>query len=109
MTSATPFDLDAVLAESAESTPPPFEFTLGGETFTMPTAFDIDIVLIESLDGVGEGKALRLLLGEDQWATLEELSAEGHKMTGPAVSALLKAWRDDLGGTLGESSASASS
>jgi len=103
-----PFNLDAVTSERDES-PDPFRFTFGGEEFTMPTADDIGVVMIADLEDARVGKSLRILLGETQWARVVKLAGKGHHMTAEQAGAVITAWGEHGGVTVGESSASADS
>jgi hypothetical protein len=95
-----PFDLDAVIAEAGE--PVRFEFTFGGEAFHMPAAADIDVVMVEQIEGASEGSTMRTLLGDDQWERLVALRAAGHRLSGRHLAALLEAWQAHVGVELGE-------
>lgn len=96
-----PFNLDAV---AAESTAEPFEFTFGGDTFTLPPS--VDLLVIGSLTSGDVAAALRRLLGEEQFARLD---ANPAPFTSAQFTALLNAYLAHCGLDVGEASASTDS
>lgn len=96
-----PFDLDAV---ASEVTREPFEFTFGGETYTLSPTFDIRIV-----GHLTEGEvieALRLTLGDEQW---DQMQASETVLTSEQFKALFDAYMKHCGIDAGEASASTGS
>lgn len=90
-------DLDALVDEGT-----PFTFTFGGSEYILPPDPDIRAVAV-----LGEGDLhgfLRMLLGPDQWA---ELQASPKAFTSTRFKALITAYFDHTGVSLGELSGSA--
>jgi hypothetical protein len=86
------FDLDAARARRLESSQEPLSFTFNGNEFTVPTPMEWDFRVSELLaDGTISG-ALKLLLGDEQYAKLAD--------SGPTMGDLL-----DLMTWLGETAA----
>lgn len=96
-----PFDLDAV---ASEATAEPFEFTFGGDKFTLPPS--VDLRVIGSLTAGDVTDALRRLLGEDQYQRLDTNPAP---FTAAQFTALLNAYLAHCGLDVGEVSASTGS
>ena len=96
-----PFDLDAVASEANKE---PFEFTFGGETYTLPAVFDIRIVGHLTEGEIGE--ALRRTLGAEQW---KKMQASDAVFTSEQFKALFEAWMAHCGVTEGEAPASTGS
>ena len=96
-----PFDLDAVIAEATGA---PYEFTFGGETFTLPP--DADVFAVQKMAAGEIGDALKLLLGSDQYARMETMPGTfGVK----AFEALMTDYMRHVGSSVGESQASTGS
>jgi hypothetical protein len=95
------FDLDAVAVESEAA---PFEFTFGGEGYTLPAT--VDLVAAAALEGGKLYEGLRRLLGDSQWDLMLASSAV---MDTPKLKALMEAYAAHIGLSLGESEASTGS
>lgn len=91
------FDLDAALGE-------PFEFTFGGQTFTLPS--DVDLATVEKLQAGETVAALQALMGDEQYARIEALP---QVFGARAFAAVMDAYFQHLGIRQGESSASTDS
>ena len=88
------FDLDAVANEATAAS---FEFTFGGESFTLPPT--IDVLAVASIE---EGKlydGLHRLLGDGQWERMLALDAVFDESK---LVALLEAYGKHIGISLGE-------
>lgn len=96
-----PFDLDAVAAEANGE---PFEFTFGGDTYTLPPSVDLRVVGALTAGDVTD--ALRRLLGAEQWAKLDASDAV---FTADQFKALFDAYLAHCGMTTGEAPASTGS
>lgn len=95
------FDLDALIAEAAAE---PFTFLFGGEEYVCPPTIDIRAVsALAAGDLVG---ALRIMVGDDQWARLE---ASPQTLGVAAIGKLIEAYAEHQGVSVGESSGSSSS
>lgn len=94
------FDLDAVQREG-EDGPGPFPFKFGGESFEL--AGELDVRVIAALDRGDLDRALRGLLGDDQYERLDSLPAV---LDETRFKALLERYAEHRGVTLGESRAS---
>lgn len=95
------FDLDALVLEE---TTEPFTFTFGGEEFSVPAHYDPRI--FRRADEGDIAGALRLMIGDEQWARLDKIDKpfdERH------MRALFTAWTSHEVTTVGEASASSSS
>jgi hypothetical protein len=88
------FDLDAVVSESEAK---PFEFTFGGEGYTLPA--QVDLLAAASLEGGKLYEGLRRLLGDDQWDRLLESKAV---LDTPKLQALMEQYAKHVGLSLGE-------
>lgn len=93
-TVAAPFNLDAVVTES-EATP--FDFTFGGEGYTLPA--QVDLLAAASLEGGKLYEGLHRLMGDDQW---ERLLAAKAVLDTPRLKALMEAYAKHVGLSLGE-------
>lgn len=99
---AEPFDLDAL--ELEDDGAKPFQFTFGGETFTISAHYDPRA--FRRLTTGDLGGALEQLLGAEQFARLDAIDRpfdERH------LKALLEKWAEHFGTTVGEAQASSSS
>lgn len=96
-----PFDLDAIASEANAE---PFEFTFGGDTYTLPPSVDLRVVA--SLTSGDIADALKRLLGAEQW---ERLEASDAVFTAARFEALLNAYMAHNGLDVGEASASTGS
>ena len=95
------FDLDAVIAEATGA---PYEFTFGGEIFTLPP--DADVFAVQKMAKGEVGDALVMMLGAEQYARMESLpQLFGVK----AFEALMTNYMSYIGSTVGESLASTDS
>lgn len=92
------FDLDAAGAETEPVEP--FEFTFGGESYTL--AAEPDIRVFALLDGEHLERALALLLGDEQW---ERMLASSSTFKGRQMSALFEAYGKHAGFDPGKSEA----
>lgn len=90
----TSFDLDAVVTES-EATP--FDFTFGGEAYTLPA--QVDLLAAASLEGGKLYEGLRRLLGDGQW---DRLLASTAVLDNEKLKALMEAYAKHIGLSLGE-------
>jgi hypothetical protein len=88
------FDLDAIVTETDAT---PFDFTFGGEPYTLPA--QVDIVAAAALEGGKLYEGLHKLLGEDQWDRL--LKSEAVLDT-PKLKALMEEYARHVGLSLGE-------
>lgn len=95
------FDLDAV-ANEAEGEP--FEFTFGGESYTLAASVDVRAAAMLQVGRLDT--AFRLMLGEEQW---ERMTASPAVFNGKKLDALLDAYGKHIGISLGESAASTDS
>jgi hypothetical protein len=95
------FDLDAV---SRESDGIPFEFTFGGEKFTLPAT--VDLLAAAALEGGKLYDGLKRLLGDEQWERLLEVQKV---LDTEHLKALMEAYAKHVGLSLGESGASTGS
>lgn len=98
---AKPFNLDAVATEAAGE---PFQFTFGGNTYTLPV--EPDLVTARLLQKGQVADALGRLLGPEQWDSLVE---SDEVFTLSHLEALFGAYGEHLGIDMGESPASSSS
>lgn len=96
-----PFDLDAVVAE--QEPPEPFEFTFGGETYSLPGEPDVRAFAALTAERLDEG--LRLLLGAEQWKRMQDSPAHFRQSQ---LEALIVAYGAHVGADVGESQASSS-
>jgi hypothetical protein len=87
------FDLDAVANEANAE---PFKFTFGGQRYEMPGTVDIRVVT--SLTAGDLEAALRLLLGDEQWAKIQASPAV---LDHVKFQSLLAAYMEHTGMTLG--------
>jgi hypothetical protein len=94
-------DLDAIQNEADDK---PFEFTFGGEQYELPPRMDMRVVAVLTKGQVGE--ALEMLLGPEQWQRMLHADAV---LDERRLSALLAAYTEHTGMSVGESSASANS
>lgn len=94
-------DLDAIQNEADDK---PFEFTFGGDTYTLPPRIDMRAVGAMSEGRVGD--ALRMMLGAEQWKRIQQAEAV---LDDRKLGALMEAYAEHNGVTVGESSASVSS
>lgn len=94
-------DLDALEAEETDA---PFTFKFDGVEYTMP--HDIDVRAIAKLDAGLLNEALGILLGAEQWASLNR----SPKVFGSkAFQKLLAGYFDHVGIDMGKSSGSTGS
>lgn len=95
------FDLDALIAEA---TGVPFTFRFGGDEYTCPASIDVRAVsALAAGDLVG---ALRVMVGDEQWARLE---ASPQTLGVVAIGKLIEAYAAHQGVSVGESFGSSSS
>lgn len=90
----TVFDLDAVQNESDGI---PFEFTFGGEKFTLPA--QVDLLAAAALEGGKLYEGLHRLMRDEQWERLLGLEAV---LDTPKLKALMEAYAAHVGLSLGE-------
>lgn len=69
------FDLDAARAARREAVGEPFPFTFGGENFTLPPSKEWPLEATDFLADGHIGPAMKVLLGDRQWATFSALGA----------------------------------
>lgn len=101
----TSFNLDSLTAEArGEDTAEPFRFRFGGEDYECPPRLDVRAMAAMTEGRIGD--ALRMLVGEDQWARIEKSPAP---FDDRHLKALLNAYMTHQGGQPGESSASTGS
>lgn len=100
-TDEKPFDLDAFESDTKRKD---FQFTFGGEAYTLPAHPNLLAVL--DLDNNRIEKGLRRLLGGDQWARMEASDAV---LDTDRFNALMEAYQKHLGVPMGELSASPAS
>lgn len=106
---STPFDLDAVEAEATAET---FDFTLKGETFSLPPFRGLDYRLALDGDYDANGnptlpemrRILRVAMGDEQWDRFDALP-----LTISGLSAIFDQWDAGAAEALGESEASTAS
>jgi hypothetical protein len=96
-----PFNLDAVVSETGSE---PFDFTFGGEGYTLPA--QVDLLAAASLEGGKLYEGLHRLMGDDQW---DRLLASKAVMDNDKLKALMEAYAAHVGLSLGESGASTGS
>lgn len=97
------FDLDAFVADQLAAGKP-FEFTYGGEKYTLPSQPDPRVA---GLFDVGlYGQSFALMLGPEQH---ERFMASAAPLTRDAVIEVIRQHAAHAGATLGESSASSDS
>lgn len=89
-------DLDA-LAREATDTPEPFTFRLHGHVFSIAPGSDADFRVLDQINQDKIAEAVRLLLGEDQYAKFTEKSVSMR-----TLKALLSGWSEHKGVSLGE-------
>lgn len=98
------FDLDALEVEQNST---PFEFTWAGEQFTIG-AGGIDIRVTGLLHDGDWAGAVKMLMGDDEWQRLLGVKA-GKPFQLEHAIALVNAYAEHLGTTVGKSSASSTS
>lgn len=95
------FNLDAVESETNST---PFDFTFGGEAYTLPA--QVDLLAAASLEGGKLYEGMHRLLGDGQW---DRLLASTAVLDNDKLKALMKAYAEHVGLSLGESAASTDS
>ena len=101
MTAGKPYHVDAVLRE-ADGDAWPFEF--GGETYTLPSDFDMRAAVALQANRIED--ALRIMLGEEQW---DRLCASPYVFGAKQLDDIMSAYTEALGIDVGESQASSGS
>jgi hypothetical protein len=89
------YDLDAALAEKVAK--PEFTFRFGGEVFNLPA--EPDVRALAAFSGGRLDDALRMLLGNAQWETMQAVEAV---LDTDALKGLLDAYGEHAGIELGE-------
>lgn len=99
------FDVNAARAQRLEAHGDKFVFTIDGEEFSLPT--ELDVSSLEAMRAVDDGDLkgiLTVIVGDaDAVARLF-----GHKLSVQDVKAIMTAWREETGASVGEGSPSAS-
>lgn len=98
------FDVNAARAQRLEAHGATFDFAVDGETFSLPTELDVDAPdKMAKLDQSDIKGLLRVLMADDTAA--DKLFA--HKLSVQDLRAVMDAWRDATGASVGEDSPSA--
>lgn len=95
------FDLDAVEHDAAAT---PFDFTFGGEAYSLPA--QVDLIAAAALESGQLNAGLRKMLGEAQWTRICESSAV---LDQTKLRKLMEEYAKHVGLSLGESAASTGS
>jgi hypothetical protein len=88
------FNLDAVESEGKAK---PFEFTFGGEGYSLPA--QVDLLAAAALEGGKLYEGLHRLLGDGQW---DRLLASSAVLDNDKLKALMEAYAEHVGLSLGE-------
>ena len=94
---AVDLDLDALAREATDDKTTPFTFRIHGQVFSLADATECDFRVLDALDQGQLAEAIRLLLGDEQYAkfTTKPVSIK-------ALKDILGGWSNHKGLTLGE-------
>jgi hypothetical protein len=99
------FDVNAARAQRLEAKGDAFHFTVDGDDFALPT--ELDVTSLDRLKSLDEGDlkgVLTVVMGDSD--SVERLFS--HRLSVRDVKALLTAWREETGASVGEDSPSES-